>query len=75
MRRMQQLELLLTTNTGVADKLLCGLNNNGSTPLMVAAYGIRDWQDADVFGRLLCAAVALCNVAGLATPTQSCMWC
>jgi hypothetical protein len=72
---MHQLELLLTTDTGVADMLLCGLNNNGSTPLMLAAYGIRGGEDAEVFRRLLRAAVASCNGSALATPTQSGVWC
>lgn len=66
-QRLQQLDLLLQVNQQLSGKLSRASNNNGSTPLMVAASGIRTADHATVFRRLLQSA----DFAVLATPTNS----
>lgn len=56
-KRLQQLDLLLS-DPQVARKLMSARNNNGSTPLLVAARHIFNEGDAQVFLRILHAADA-----------------
>jgi hypothetical protein len=68
--RQQQLALLLElvrSHRQLAPKLTAARNNNGSTPLIVAASGIRNPQDVEVFRLLLNAA----DACVLATSTKS----
>ena len=71
---MTQLGQLLGSDASVAALLLCGTNNNGSTPLLVAASGIRSEEDADVFRRLLRAAKAAECCLALTLTTHKGVW-
>lgn len=56
-QRLQQLELLLEVDGQLGHSLSRAVNNNGSTPLIVAASsGIKGRDDAEVFSSLLTAA-------------------
>jgi len=68
--RLQQLDVLLGSNAQLAAHLMQAMNNNGSTPLMVAAANILDEGHAAVFRRLLQAADAVV----LATKSKSGGW-
>lgn len=67
-QRLQQLQLLLSVDEQLGHRLSRAVNNNGSTPLMLAAgSGLKGRGDAEVFSRLLTAADAVV----LAKPTKS----